>query len=54
MDELLVEIDNSADVEEPVTIIRRHRPDELPAIGGRELTSGVVGDLVGDRFAEFR
>lgn len=41
-------------VDAPVTIIRLHRRDELPALGGRELTSGVVGDMVGDRFAEFR
>jgi hypothetical protein len=37
----------------PFTTIRLHRPEELPTVGGRELTSGVVGDILGDRFAEF-
>lgn len=47
-DEILVDVDGS------VTTIRLHRPDRLPAPGGRELTNGVAGDILGVRLAEFR
>ena len=46
-DEILVDADG------PVTTTRLHRTDELPALAGRELTGGVVGDIVGVRLAEF-
>ena len=47
-DEILVDVDG------PVTTVRVHPPDEHPALGGRELTSGVVGDILGVRLGEFR
>jgi len=43
-----------ADVDGLVTTIRLHRPDELPAPGGRELNSGAVGDILSVQLAEFR
>jgi hypothetical protein len=47
-DEILV------DVDEPATTIRMHPPDEHPALRGRELPTGVVGDMLGVRHVEFR
>ena len=47
-DEILV------DVPGPDTTIRLPRPDNFPAPGGRELTTGVVGDTLGVWLAEFR
>jgi len=47
-DEILVDTDG------PVNAIRLHRPDEHRTLSGRELISGVVGDILGDAVAEFR
>ncbi len=46
--------ENVVGVDGPVTTIRLHRRDILPAVGGRKLTSGVVGDTPRGRLAEFR
>jgi hypothetical protein len=42
------------DFDGPFTTIGLHRPDQPPAAARRELTSGVVGHIVGVRPAEFR
>ena len=47
-DEILVDVDG------PVTTIRVHPPDEHPALRGRALPTGVAGDTLGVRLAEFR
>ena len=44
-DEILVDVDG------PATPTRLPRPNALPALGGCELTGGVVGDMLGVRLA---